>query len=244
MSGKRETKSANRKAGRQRWEPSNGKRQAGNGKRLRWGIVLGVLVTQACQGVTPPDRAIPYAYRLAPQNLAFHWPANRLPVRYWVQPAGALPAMVRAALERWEAQFLYGEFRGAIVADSTAADVRVRFDGPPPPTAEPNDAPPVDACGGTTSLALDPGNRLTAPLDVRVRWFGGYAATDVANCLWRVTAHEIGHSLGLLAHSDDAGDLMFGAPFGFPTAREPSARDRATVQTAYHTPADISPPGL
>jgi predicted Zn-dependent protease len=70
-----------------------------------------------------------------------------------------------------------------------------------------------------------------------VRWFAGFTPTDIANCLARVTAHEIGHSIGLFQHSNNPGDLMFGVP----AVRAPSPRDRSTAQVLYHTKATLVP---
>jgi predicted Zn-dependent protease len=100
-----------------------------------------------------------------------------------------------------------------------------------------NAAPPVPACDGSTSATLLDQNRLAGPLTIRVRWFSGFTATDVANCLARVTAHEIGHSLGLFQHSPIPTDLMFGSP----TVRAPSSRDRSTVHLLYHSAPDLQP---
>ncbi|MBI4420751.1 MAG: matrixin family metalloprotease [Gemmatimonadetes bacterium] len=169
--------------------------------------------------------------------MVFHWPADRLPVRFYAQPIGALPDYVRDGLAGWEAQFLYGEFTGVVSTDSLSADVRVTLDGGVPPAAPLTTAPPIDACDGRTTVNVTETDLLVSPVLVRVRWFPGFPASDVANCLARVTAHELGHALGLLQHSDRPTDLMFGVP----AVREPSARDRATVQLLYHTKADIQP---
>ncbi len=73
---------------------------------------------------------------------------------------------------------------------------------------------------------------------VTIDWFdAGASASDVVNCVARVTTHEVGHVLGLFAHSPTATDLMYFAV----TAREPSARDAATMQELYHLPTEIQP---
>jgi hypothetical protein len=190
----------------------------------------------ACE-VTAPNRSDFYSFRLQPENLAFSWPAERLPVRYFAQTLGPLPDYVRDALRMWNGQFLYGEFEGQLTGDSAHADVWVMLDGGVPPGAALTNDPPTNVCDGSTSANLASSAQLAGPMLIRVRWFSGFPATDVANCLARVTAHEIGHSLGLFEHSTRPTDLMFGVP----AVREPSPRDRSTVEILYHTKTDLRP---
>jgi hypothetical protein len=197
---------------------------------------LCVALVLACD-VTSPDRSDSYGFRLLPENTVFRWPAERLPVRYFASPVGALPDYVRSGLLAWESQFLYGEFDGEVTTDSAGADVRVVIEGGTPPAATLTNDPAVSACDGVTSATLADATHLAAPLVIRVRWFPSFAARDVANCLSRVTAHEIGHSMGLLQHSNDPADLMFGVP----AVRDPSARDRSTAELLYHTAPDLQP---
>jgi predicted Zn-dependent protease len=202
--------------------------------------LLAAAVVSGC-AVTAPDRTGAYEFRSQPGDLVFHWPGAALPVTYHAQAVGSLPEYVDRAVALWQAQFLYGEFHGVRVADTAGAVVRVELEGGAPPAAALTDVPVVPACEGRTNIPADDENRLTGPIVINLRWFGTYSAEDVANCLAAITAHEIGHSLGLLRHSDDPGDLMYGAPFGFPEVGQPSARDRAAVQELYHTEPDIRP---
>ena len=206
--------------------------------RIVWPAALAALL--GCQ-LTPPDRPAGYEFRSQPDNLVFRWPADRLPVRYWAEAKGALTDYVDEGIRQWEDQFLYGEFQGARVTDSLRADVQVFLQGTAPPAASLTSAPPVDACDGRTTVTVGTDNRVTLPITVTVRWFAGFTAEQVANCLARVTTHEIGHTLGLLRHSDRATDLMYGSPYGQVKVPEPSSRDRAAVQTLYHTTADVNP---
>jgi len=52
-----------------------------------------------------------------------------------------------------------------------------------------------------------------------------------------VTMHELGHTLGIFAHSSDPFDLMYPEP----QVLWPSLRDQSTIQRLFHVPADILP---
>lgn len=205
-------------------------------RTARFAPVLVSLLIIACD-VTAPDRTDSYGFALQPENVVFRWPSERLPVQYFVPAAGPLPEYARAAIESWEAQFLFGEFRAELTGDSAGADVRMLLAGGLPPAAGLTDDPPVNSCEGSTSASLADPAHLSGPIEIRLRWFPGFSPTDIANCLARVAAHEVGHSMGLLQHSNDPADLMFSAP----AVRAPSRRDRSTAEILYHTPAGITP---
>ncbi len=195
-----------------------------------------LLALAACD-VTGPDRSNRYAFDLQPENVVFSWPADRRPVRYFAPDVGPLRAYLQSGIEAWESQLLYGEFEGDVTGDSAGADVRVVISGGTPPPATLNGNPPVVACDGSTSAQLATPGQLRGPMTITVRWFTGFAPSDIANCLARVTAHEIGHSIGLFQHSPNPGDMMFGVP----AVAAPSARDRSSVQFLYHTKATLLP---
>lgn len=189
-----------------------------------------------CGEVLSPSRTPRYLADLAGET--FHWPADRLPVRYFADGRGALPALVRNGLQVWEGQFLYGEFRGALVADSNSADVIVRWQDSVPPDVPPDTAGALGACDGVTSFVVDSTHALTEPLLVLLRVRPGFTAAQIAACMQRVATHELGHTLGILSHSPATTDLMFGTP----ATATPTNRDRNTAQVVYHTPSTITPP--
>ncbi len=203
--------------------------------------LLVALVALGCESLTAPTRTATYPLDRLGSGLTFSWPVVRLPVRYYVAPdAGPTARLVSDGIVAWEQQLLYGEYRGIISTDSSTADVIVRVVGGAPPDVPLTDAAPVlNACAGRTrvdSLADD--HTIIGPLRVRIDWSEDADPSDVANCLARIVTHEIGHTLGLFAHSADTGDLMNANP----RVRTPSMNDRNVLQILYHTPPDIHPP--
>jgi hypothetical protein len=198
-----------------------------------------IALVLGCSDILTPSRAprYPADHPFLPGEI-FRWPTGRLPVRYFADTRGTMRALVARGLSVWQQQFLYGEFRGQLVADSTNADVIVVWEDSVPPDVPPDTAGAVGACGGVTTILIDSTNTITEALRVLVRVSPGFTTGQVAACLPRVTAHELGHSIGLLRHSSGPDDLM-SAP---PRVDVPSARDRRTAEVLYHTPATIQPP--
>jgi predicted Zn-dependent protease len=203
-------------------------------------VAAAVLVIAACGEAVAPDRADTYPLDDLAPGLLFHWPPHRLPVRYWVAPeAGPVAGYVATSLATWQNQFLYGEFAGTLVTDSSRADVIVFVAGQTPPDVPLTSDTPVTACEGSTGFdPPDAEGRFPGPFVVTLRWDFRYEDTDVANCLARVALHEVGHSLGIFNHSDEPLDLMHANP----TVTAPSVRDRATIEMLYHTPVTVLAP--
>ena len=198
----------------------------------------------ACQPDAPVRSCTGCSYAFAdtvpPDTIVvFHWPASRLPVRFYADPRGAMPALVANAIGAWEGQFLYGEFKGVIVTDSSNADVIVRWNGIVPADVPPDNGPAVTACDGLTTDSLNASRRaLLAKFHTSLRILAGYSDAQVAACMRRVAIHELGHVLGLLRESPTSTDIMYHDP----AVSQPSAADRATVEILYHTPSTVQPP--
>lgn len=212
-------------------------------KRLLLLSVLAAAAMAACNDPATPDRECQNCYysfadTFPPDTFIFHWPASRLPVRFWADPRGPMRRWVSYGVAAWEAQFLYGEFRGVLVSDSSHADVIVMWQGTvPSDTAQP-DTSTSPACSGVTTnpelFADSSVNALAISIDVKA----AYSDAAIAACVRRVTMHEIGHALGLIRHSPYAPDLMS----AIPVVSWPDAEDRRTVEVLYHTKATIVPP--
>ena len=209
---------------------------------MRWRAWLPLLALAGC---TPPDApAHAGAYYFDSNGngsgYVFHWPENRLPVRFWVDPRGNMQDLVSRAIGVWQDQFMYGEFTGTIVADSSHADVIVTWADSVPPTVAPDSGPPVRACGGLTSTDSLVNNQIQGAFHSTLTiLLGGATAGQVEACVQRTVIHELGHDLGILNDdAPDSTDIMYFTPY----ASLPAAADRTTMQVLYHTTPTLLPP--
>lgn len=210
-----------------------------NGRLLA--MALGALV--ACNVPDDPTHLGAYHFDSAGDGTGdvFHWPGNRLPVRFWVDPRGNMGALVQNAIDVWQDQFMYGEFTGVIVSDSAHADVQVVWANVVPPAATPDPGPPVKACGGETQNDSISGGRIWGALHSSITILTGVSATEgqVEACVQRTVIHELGHDLGILNDdAPDSTDIMYFTPL----VPAPSPADRVTVQVLYHTTPTLLPP--
>ena len=168
----------------------------------------------------------------------FRWPDDFQPVRFYAEPVGSLQANVDAGMQLWVNAFRCHELTLQRVSDSTTADIVIRNPGslPPPANAITVAADSVGACRGRTDVSLDTLGRLTRPIRVYVVP-SNIDSVAVAACYHFVTAHEIGHTLGLFSHSSDPADLMYAVP----RRTALSINDRYTIQLLYHVDAPVKP---
>ena len=207
---------------------------------------LGVAVAAlACADIASPSRADRYEWRRivatgpgTADTLSFHWPRSRLPVRVWVEDTLNLPSHVQDGIDQWKAAFLYGEFDAVIAPDSSTADVVVRAGSPVKGGFSViRLASMAPECEGGTDFDLPSGSlELQPPIRVFINPRFDPATPGVAECLALTTTHELGHAIGILAHSPVASDIMFGDP----VVSALSARDRATAEAAYHLEPNLS----
>lgn len=198
--------------------------------------ILGALLLANCGDIGAPQRSNLYEFRTVVavgDTLSFHWPTDHLPVTFWVEDSLGLSDHTAAAISTWQRQFLYHEFMGKIVTDSSQADVIVRAEAPP------GDAVPgmLTACQAATDLPIDPATHvLRLPVRVYVQPRFDQSLPETQDCFAAVMIHELGHVLGILAHSKNSGDIMYSDP----AVTEPSDRDRNTVQVMYHWPMNVT----
>jgi predicted Zn-dependent protease len=201
----------------------------------------------SCADIAAPSRSEAYEWRriistgpASADTLSFHWPRSRLPVQIWAADSLNLVADVRNGIERWEAAFLYGEFEAVLVPDSSTADVVVTVGsavkgGFSITRLESMMAP---ECEGGTNFDLPvASNQLSMPIRVFVNPRFDPAVPGVAECMALTTTHELGHAIGILAHSPVATDIMYGDP----SVSSLSTGDRATAEVAYHIEPSLTP---
>jgi hypothetical protein len=199
----------------------------------------------ACNDNGSPTRVNPYEWRLfvpsatGLDSLTFRWKRDQLPVRYWVEDSLALPTHVSNAIETWRGAFLYGEWDGTMVSDSSQADVIVRLTTPPPkPSAALRFHAILPECQGATDIdTLATRNQLALPIRIYLDPRFSPGQGDLDTCLEVTTTHELGHSIGLIQHTGDPADVMYADP----VTATLSARDIRTVEAIYHLDPDIVP---
>jgi len=191
----------------------------------------------ACSDIGSPQRGGDvYEWRLVsgPDTLHYHWASASLPVRFWVEDVNGMPAHLAAAVDAWRSAFLYREFDGTIVADSSDADVIVRGTSASGSGVLLSSAP---ECQGATDVVIDV-EAATLELPIRIYVSPRFDPTGAATqrCLALTTIHEVGHALGIFRHSTNANDIMYFDP----QVTGLSERDRATAEVVYHVPPTIT----
>ena len=201
----------------------------------------------ACDGPTVPRDGPGYDPVAPTVGRNYHWPLGRTVSVYvdpTAEPEGAdLADAVRQGAALWNRAVYYREFTLRLTSAPEEADVVVHHAAAPMIVGAGScDYPPVSAGGVTFFCPAAAGDTAeTLPLlaqsagtgrvkmDVRVD--RARVADDAA--FRSLVAHELGHVVGIGAHSDRVEDLMFGAP----RAPAPTARDERTLRFLLHEPA-------
>jgi hypothetical protein len=220
-------------------------------------VGCGLLAVGSCNEIAGPIRGGGYGFTLIAEDtvvadttidgvfyaegdtivdtVAFSWPESHLPIKIWVHDTNGLPANIDAAVALWQDALLFGEIAAVRVSDSAAAHIIVKGTSAPPEVTGPQPvrrlAAALPACEGATDVQISVPDHTKLWLPVRVYIIPTFVMTDTAttNCLKRVTAHELGHALGLF--------LMF----GFPEVDAPSEVDATTILRLYHSRPDLRP---
>ena len=199
----------------------------------------------ACDSPTTARPNFAYDPTTLSNGMLYRW-ANGQKLRVWADLADStrgvnLGLSVRLAIARWNDIPAFAEYELVLVSNAAEAQIiiydRVR---PMPVRAGTCPFEPRAAVGYTyfcpkgrnaERLVLTAGSPSTVSVVIRVddTQVSGQARYDA------IVAHELGHALGIGAHSSVAGDLMF----GLPTATFPTGRDAQTLQYVLGARADI-----
>lgn len=180
-------------------------------------------------------------------GLIYHWPTGAdvaLYVDESNEPADAdLMRAVQEAVAAWNSVGVLGEVRLGITSDLRAADVIVHHSTSTPPVATSECEPPSAFGSSYTHFcpSADPTRALVFPLGdgtggrVKMLVSVNRGVVDSEEIFRAHVAHELGHVLGIGAHSNDSNDLMFGVP----RRLTPSAADAQTLRYVLGQRPDI-----
>ncbi len=206
-------------------------------------VALAAGLAAACADIGAPTRADLYEWRkvVGTDTLSFHWPQSFLPVRIWAEDSDSLPNDADASIAQWNHVFLYHEYAAVRVDDSTTADVIVREAAPPAGDdillSRWSLGSMAPECQATTLPNIDDTRQAHLPMHIYITARFSTALASTQACLALTLTHEIGHTLGIFAHSSNPNDIMFANP----AVGRPSARDANTAEVLYHSPANVSP---
>jgi hypothetical protein len=204
------------------------------------------LAALACGDIVSPERTELYEWRRfepaaggGTDTLSFHWDRSRLPVRIWAEDIAGLPGNAERAIRVWEAGFLYREFQGELVSDSSTADVLIFGNAPPNLKLGVHRLHSMaPECSGATDIETnDDHTELLLPIRVFINPVFPVDQVATRTCLALTTIHELGHAFGIFQHSPDPADIMFTNP----QVELPSVRDRGTMEADYHYPPTLEP---
>jgi predicted Zn-dependent protease len=219
---------------------------------VRAAALLTVLLA-ACEPATMPPRrtADVYEFRLATTPPAvLRWETGAT-IRVWASAEtdtrGPLADALAAGMAEWNRHALFGEYRLAAATSLADADVVLRW-MQEPSELDLSGCLPAGARAVTTFCLTDP-DPFTADLERFPRADGAPTAirmvvsvldseVSIPGRVRSLVTHELGHVLGIARHSDVAADLMSDSQLSRTAL---SARDISTIQTLYHTRADLMP---
>ncbi|WP_303673538.1 tetratricopeptide repeat protein [Vampirovibrio chlorellavorus] len=169
------------------------------------------------------------------------WALSRLPLRVYIEesPLGirnfqpGFVAEVRRGLDVWCAA-LENQLSYTQVTSKEQADIRVSW-------VNNIDSQAYNEEGRTAYTAglMTPhyqGDRIDY-MDVKIATFDILGKPQSGEQIHAVAVHELGHSLGLMGHSDQPGDIMYSENR---SVIKPSLRDVITIRRLYTLAADIN----
>ncbi len=212
-------------------------------------LALALLLLLGCDSPTAARPAFAYDPTTLTRGQVYRWPSGRR-ILVWTQLNSAdasldLARAVRQSMGDWNSLTQFAEFELTAAASAVEADVIVYDRATPLPVSTGSCVfDPQNSAGYTyfcptgtnpttaqrLTLSPGPGGRAT----VVIRVDRGRVADQTA--YQALVSHEIGHALGIGGHSDQARDLMFGAP----SVSRPSVRDAQTLRYLLGLKPDIT----
>ena len=211
--------------------------------------VLAASIITGCDAPTAARPGFAYDPTILTNGVVYRWPSGST-VRIFLEPDpggnGSLDAAVTLAIDAWNRIPEFREFT-LEKANSIATANIVIYDRAVANPLSPGSCFFDPRGSGFTYFCLPPGN--TGVAERLATASGGESSATVLISVDRgrlsstaayesVVAHEIGHAVGIGAHSDEPTDLMFGAP----TVKAPSSRDGQTLRYVLGLAADFAGP--
>jgi hypothetical protein len=210
---------------------------------------LGLVGFGACSDASTPGTDDFYDWHLivptasGEDSLTFHWTADRLPVRIWVEDSADMPRHVTDGIGAWRRGVTSSQFAAEMVSDSAVADVLVRVASPPAGSSFARvhlGSAFAPECEGRTDLDIVAGNTLLQlPVRIYINPLSTPEDPGLDDCLALTATHELGHSLGIWQHSDTTTDIMFADPL----VSQPSDRDLQTIELLYRQSPNVTATG-
>jgi hypothetical protein len=206
----------------------------------------------ACDAPTAARPTAAYDPTTLTRGLLYRWPSGRQ-VSVWVVVPSVpgpvdLALAVREGMNAWNTIPQFAEFTLSLAASISDADIVVYDRVTTAPVSA--GSCPFDALGAAgytyfCPTATTPSTAQLLPLAAPAMGGAGQVAVVIRVDRGRVTdqngynallTHELGHAIGIGAHSDVPTDVMYGAP----TVSTPSARDARTLQNLLGRRADVT----
>ena len=211
---------------------------------VRGAMIAACSLAAACDVPTLETSGPAYEPRF--QDVLYHWPTGAN-ISVFVDPADEpaeadLSRAVNEAIAAWNAVGRLGEVRLGTTADLRGADVIIQHAGAVPPVTIEDCEPPPTFSTSYTYFCPDATRRvLILPLSdgsggrVRMLVSVNRGAVESEDVFRAHVAHELGHVLGIGAHSGTSTDLMFGVP----RRLTPSAADAQTLRYVLGQPSAL-----
>lgn len=189
----------------------------------------------------PPTSGEDYLDDITEGGRLVRWSLSKMPLKIYIEsaPQGirnfqpAFASQVRRAMDIWTG-VLNHQLSYIPVNDPNKADIRVHWTNTIDTRGHSGD-------GGTAYTAglMIPHirNDQIDYMEVKIATFDIQGKPQSSDIIYAVAIHELGHSLGLLGHSDNPGDIMFAEN---QHVIAPSKRDLNTIRRLYSTAADIN----